>query len=299
MQDKKLDFIVIGAQKCATSWMYYCLSEHPELSLPLKKQEAGYIGGEMYQNRGREEWFFKRFISAGSEFSRGDVSVDYLYQLDAPQDIAPYVNQDEVKFVMSLRDPVDRLISSYYWLVRRGKLPDLPLEEGIQPILKQKAGFPDKLDEGLEEIVRRGCYSEQIDRYVSQYGGDSVFPVLYENISSDGLSVIQSIYKLLGVKESFVPPSIGIKPKKNTYNRFFLKFERLFNNKIGAKISNVANQTVARFVDSKPELSDSSRQKLIELYTPEVQKLRVLFASLPKETSANVSNIDSVWNRYE
>ena len=45
---KKLDFLVIGSQKCATSWLFYCLQEHYELLLPTKKNEKEYIGGDIY-----------------------------------------------------------------------------------------------------------------------------------------------------------------------------------------------------------------------------------------------------------
>lgn len=83
MQDNKLDFAVIGAQKCATSWMFYCLTEHPELVLPDKKQEVSYIGGEAFRGNGGADWFFDRYSVSVSARLRGDVSVDYLYDRSA------------------------------------------------------------------------------------------------------------------------------------------------------------------------------------------------------------------------
>ena len=37
-----LEFLLIGAQKCATSWLYLCLAEHPEMSaLPEVRRLVG------------------------------------------------------------------------------------------------------------------------------------------------------------------------------------------------------------------------------------------------------------------
>jgi len=117
MTDKKqLDFAVIGAQKCATSWMYYCLQDHPEICLPRKKREIAYIGGEQFKKNG-PDWFFNRF-SCSTEKTKGDVSVDYLYDGKSATELAKYT--DKPKLVISLRNPVRRAISSYYWLCRSG-----------------------------------------------------------------------------------------------------------------------------------------------------------------------------------
>lgn len=296
MQDNKLDFAVIGAQKCATSWMFYCLTEHPELLLPDKKQEVAYIGGEAFLANGGARWFFDRYSESNSAKLRGDVSVDYLYDRSASNALRPYISEQGPKLIVSLRHPVDRLISSYYWLVRRGQLDDLPLEEGLAPLLKQDLGFPAPLTGGLEEIVRRGCYSGQLQLYVDMYGADSMCAVLYEDISRDGLNSIQGIYRFLGVDDSFVPPSLGIKPKKNTYNKWALKFERLFNNKYGAKIANIVNQCMATVSDSKPTLSKEARLQLVELYRPHIESTKALLLQLPEAQRPASSAIDDLWN---
>jgi hypothetical protein len=34
-----LEFPLIGAQKCATRWLYLCLAEHPEIAMPRLHDE--------------------------------------------------------------------------------------------------------------------------------------------------------------------------------------------------------------------------------------------------------------------
>ncbi len=40
-QDFKIDFVGIGVEKSATTWIYNCLREHPEIFLPLKDNQKG------------------------------------------------------------------------------------------------------------------------------------------------------------------------------------------------------------------------------------------------------------------
>ncbi len=61
---RTMDFAVTGAQKCATSWLYYCLRDHPGICVPDKKLEAGYIGGAMFAEQ-VTDWFFGRVSYAG------------------------------------------------------------------------------------------------------------------------------------------------------------------------------------------------------------------------------------------
>ena len=60
--EKKLtfDFFIIGAQKSASTWLYRCLKEHPEIFLPEKKLDKNYIGSEWFQKEG-SEWFEEQY----------------------------------------------------------------------------------------------------------------------------------------------------------------------------------------------------------------------------------------------
>ena len=56
---KKPDFLGIGPPKTATSWLFFALSQHPEVSLPPKK-EIGYLWEKYFLP---QKNFFSRFIN--------------------------------------------------------------------------------------------------------------------------------------------------------------------------------------------------------------------------------------------
>jgi len=295
MQDdinhQKLDFIVIGAQKCATSWLYYCLQDHPQLCVPAKKFEAGYIGGDVFAKDGASA-FFDRF-SPDANQKLGDVSVEYLYDHTTPAALSPFVSDPQL--IASLREPVARMISGYYWLLRRGVLPNAPFEQTIAPVLDQKPGFPDKIDGPLEEVVRRGCYGPQIRGFTDMYGLGNLFVMLYEDVDERPLESVRSVYEFLGVDAAFSPPSINVQPKKNSYSSFLLGLENATRSRVLIKILDYANRTVSRFTSPKDVASRAVRQKLAALYAPAIEETFDLLGQVPRDQCPSPDHLRRQW----
>jgi hypothetical protein len=295
MNINKLDFILVGAQKCATSWLFYCLSEHPELILPKKKLEVGYIGGKMFLEKG-EDWFFNRFSMPTHGQLLGDVSVDYLYDINSADACKKYTHSN-TKFIASLRHPVERAISSYFWYVRRKELPLMSLNEGLLPLLDSSPGFPVPLDGIYEQIARRGCYAIQIEQFTKIYGADKFYIATYDQISSSPKAVIKDIYSYLNVSPDFIPMSLSSRPKKNAHLPILTRLERVANKKILAKISNYMNQTASFLgVGRKPELSRKIANRLQELYAPCIEETREVITQLPSSQRPSDQDLQSLWS---
>lgn len=294
MTARTLDFAVIGAQKCATSWIYYCLRDHPQVCVPDKKLDAGYIGGQMFAEKG-EEWFFDRFRPENGQLV-GDVSVEYLFDVAAPTILSHYMRAP--KLIASLRNPVDRMVSSYYWLVRRGKLENLPLDQGLAPLLDQKPGFPDRVDGPLGEIVRRSCYGPQLTDFLDNFAPETLLVLLYEDIDSDAEATIRGIFQHLGVDDSFRPPSIGAEPKRNSYNPLLLALENRFHrNKVVAKAVDYANQATDYLSPRKRGdiLPPAQRKKFAQLFAPAIEETSEVLARLPESQRPTISHLRQTW----
>src|SRR5687768_7836818 len=105
----KPDFLVIGAQKCATTWLYECLKDHPQICLPKSKKEVEYIGGDLYKEKGMD-WYLSLIDHCGEDKVKGDVSVEYIINPDSPEIL--HTLNPELKFIVSVRNPVDRALSA-------------------------------------------------------------------------------------------------------------------------------------------------------------------------------------------
>lgn len=298
---RKIDFLVIGAQKCATSWLHNCLAEHPNLILPEKKREVAFIGGELFRENG-EEWFEARFSKPRHEgVLSGDVSVDYMYHANTAVSLDPYLSS-EAKFICVLREPVSRFESALLWFFRRGKLESVQLSP-IVDFLESQSYEPSgdsNLSTHSSELWRRGCYAEQLQPYLDRYGPERVKIVLYDEISADSKKAIAGIFSFLGVDSVFEPRSLEIRPKMASKNKCLLALEnKLARNTVGAKIFDHLNQFLAKRAKGQKSVGSkevtSAQARLAKAYRPQNEKLLHLLQQHDNHYSEVIAQITKNW----
>jgi hypothetical protein len=288
---KILDFAVIGAQKCATSWMYYCLKDHPEICVPVKKKEADYISGERFNERG-EDWFFERF-SRKNELVIGDVSVDYLFHAaSAAAPLKSYMPRP--RLVVSIRNPIDRFISSYYWLFRKCLIPNQSIGSLLEKLvdeLNAPVGAASLVSGEEREIMTRGFYDLQIMEYFKVFEPDQIQVVLYDDIKTNPEQVINRVYGFLGVNEDFRPASLNAKPKQNSYSNWLLRLERWSDRPMVSRIANIAHQVTAKFRSGSAPVPKGIRKKLREIYLPHMEALESALERIPESQRPPIASI--------
>lgn len=236
----KLDFLVIGSQKCATTWIYDVLSSHPQISLPKDKREIEYLGGDLWAERG-DDWYFNLMINKRNNSLSGDVSVEYIFNRNSPKLIFDKItNKNGIKFIQSLRNPSERALSAYYWYFRRGKVPNNSnvFEFFNSLIDNYKPGLTSDFD-----ILDRGIYHTQLKNYFDIFSNDQFLILVFDEINSNSLNTYKSICNFLNISSDFVPSTISSKPKKNSKVKFLMKLESYFpKSKIISKFSDSINQ---------------------------------------------------------
>ncbi|MFQ5536400.1 MAG: sulfotransferase domain-containing protein [Gemmatimonadota bacterium] len=223
-----MSFLVIGAQKAATSWLYLCLKEHPRLHLPPHKREVEYLGGELHRTRG-DAWYTDLvFGGAPPDALAGDVSVEYLYDAAAPPEAARVLPQ--ARLIVSLRDPVERAVSAYFWNLRKGRLPaDMPLQDALARGIRwlEDVGDEDVPPPGpAEELAARGRYDVQLRRWLAHYAPERFLVLDYAEIQARPERALGRVWSFLAVP-SFRPEALESRPKRNTYAAPLARLERL------------------------------------------------------------------------
>lgn len=285
---KKPDALVIGAQKCATTWLYQCLHEHPRMFVPDDKRDATPLGRPPYAGQNSEA-YFEPFTNADSSQLIVDVSTDYLYEpACAP---AVYHWMPGCRLIAMLRDPVDRAVSGYNWLVRRGALPSTPIEEGLSRIARNYRREPGALDEAEAEVIERGFYAEQIARYLRFFPLSRFLFILYEAVKEHPAETIAETYRFLGVETTHVPVALKRRPKVSPRFKTLLSLEnhlsrvRWLAEGIGRRIIGKSFDLLSRCLahlsygkKRSRKLSESLRSELLDLYRPRVEDLASLLS---------------------
>ena len=293
MSTPDLRFFVLGAQKCATSWLYYCLRDHPEVVLPSTKIEHGYIGSPMYRENGRD-WYLDRFPEADGGDVAGEVAVDYLLDAGAPAAIAEHV--ESPRLVALLRNPVDRLVSAYFWALRKNQLPSAPIASVLPFFLDQRPGFPERHpDRFVDELVRRGFYGQQLRPYVDRFGPESLLVVLHDEVRDDPAAVVRRVYRHVGVDAEHVPDSLSRRPKVNTRNRAVIALERMTEGRMLARVTDRMHRLLARVTEPPPELTVAQRTALQNRFRPHLEETEAVLAELPEAHRPASIDLTDLW----
>ncbi len=165
------DFVVIGAQKCGTTYFYHLLSQHPYVE-PAAKKELHFFNDLFDEG---VEWYRRCFpqssLKDGRRTITGEATPSYLSHPHAARRMAEVIPR--ARLIALLRDPVDRAYSHYQFSVRRG-FEHLNFEEAIEAEETRLRRERDKVLEdehhasfNLERFsyLSRGVYVDQLLRW--------------------------------------------------------------------------------------------------------------------------------------
>lgn len=207
------DFIGLGAQKTGTSWIYACLYDHPQICIPQK--EIHFFSREHNWSQGTQ-WYERAFSSCDARV-KGEFSPSYLYDGGTAERI--HRLYPSAKLIASLRNPVDRAISHHLNDIKAGIVaPDVPFTTAL-------AARP--------EYVDRGRYARQLEPYLQRFDRTQILILVYEDIRRDPLQFLRTVYRFLGVDESFVPSHLHRTVNEGQVPRF-VALEQALNRSAGS-----------------------------------------------------------------
>lgn len=177
-------FIGIGAQRCATTWLAQCLGEHPDIYVPAKK-ELQYF--DVHYEKG-SDWYGQQFAPASNAQLSGEYTPDYLpkrYALDRLISDVP-----EAKLLVLLRDPVERAESAYQLFKSRGRIE----EDEFLSALKRH-----------DHLIDYGRYAEQLEYLFEHKSRSDVMIILFDDVKRQPKQILSSVFSWLGVDNAECP----------------------------------------------------------------------------------------------
>jgi sulfotransferase family protein len=162
-------FVIIGAQKAATTSLYHYLRAHPQVYLPELK-ETNFFAAEGNWHLGRD-WYESLYEPARDtgRLQLGDVSPGYTmypYFAGVPERMASVI--PDAKLIYVLREPATRAHSSYLQ----------NLTEGLERRRVEEALF-----DGRYLLV--SCYALQLEQYLEHFDRSQLLILSYEELASD------------------------------------------------------------------------------------------------------------------
>jgi sulfotransferase family protein len=176
-------FVIIGAQKAATTSLHYYLSAHPDVYIPPFK-ETNFFAAEGNWQLGLD-WYRSQFAPAGQAgaVQVGDVSPGYTmfpYFAGVPERMASVL--PDARLIYVLREPVARTHSSYLQGLTDG-LEHRPLEEA--------------LFDGRYLLV--SCYALQLEQYLEHFDRAQLLVLRAEDLEARPSETFGRLLDFLGL----------------------------------------------------------------------------------------------------
>ena len=113
------DFIIGGAPRSGTTWLYAALDLHPNVHMakPVTPEPKFFLVDELYE-QGIYSYCKRWFVQAPAGTMAGEKSTNYLESPVAAQRIFAHLPQARLIFL--LRDPVDRAFNNWLWSRHNG-----------------------------------------------------------------------------------------------------------------------------------------------------------------------------------
>jgi hypothetical protein len=200
---KKPDFIIIGAQKAGSTFLYSVLSQHSNVIRPNFK-EAHFFDRDENYHKGINSYYlnFPIFYKYSKQDITFEATPDYLFYPKCAERIRKDLG--EIKMIIVLRDPVERAFSSWNMhhnlFSRKDKYKDLVDKRSFEDAIKEElARGLDYLD--IYSYVFKGVYVNQIRNFLKYHSRENLLIIENEDLKNDFQNTLNLITDFLGLKK--------------------------------------------------------------------------------------------------
>ena len=272
------NFMCIGAAKSGTTSLYDILKQHSDIFVPSFKEPHFFDIPSAYKNG--ISWYEKSYFSnVKNENCVGDFTPTYLFEEKTAQRIFNDLGKD-VKFIVILRNPVDRAYS-HYLHSKRDCHELLSFKEALvneKTRFEKSVSIGDYLSKLRFSYIRQGSYAHMLKEYFKYFPKEN--------------------FLILNFEKEFVAE------RKETIDKVLL-FLNVNNEKIEIDLkSNIASK--ARFTWLKNIMNKQTWWNIVlKKMIPSVEFRRILRNRIQRANNVNflfdeISDIEKkdLYNRY-
>lgn len=262
----RVDFMIIGAQKCGTTSLASQLAAHPQVCF-CKEKEPGYFHKTEAWKEGLEQYHSLYQPLPGQICGEASTFYTFFPEFRETHNRLFEYNPD-LKLIYVMRQPVERIISHYAHNFVR--------EIDTRP--------PDETIFQNPEYLNRSRYAVQIRPYLRLFGSENVRLLIFEEYTADQIGTLQRLAEFLGIDPAPFATT-DTTPQHQTVGQPYLKSEALrsfthtgafqkLRNVVPASIRQpIRHRLLSNKISEKPVFSRETKQALWQLLEDDVTAL--------------------------
>lgn len=198
-------FLVIGGQRCGTTYLHTLLEAHPDIAMarPARPEPKVFLDADKAA-RGLAWYDATYFAHATGEARWGEKSTSYIESAEAAGRAARVLGDADVLVV--LRDPVARAVSNWRFSTDNG-FETRPLAEALAENLDRPRPWdPATTSVSPFAYLERGRYADFLPPWQDAFPGRVHLLFLADLLTDAGIA---ALYARLGVDPGFRPEAVG------------------------------------------------------------------------------------------
>ena len=190
------DFIIGGAPRCGTTWLYHLLSRHPgvHMAAPVRPEPKFFLVDDLYA-RGLAQYSATWFASAPPDRRCGEKSANYLESAEAARRIRR--DLPSIRLIFILREPAERAWSNYLWSRMNGleketfeRALDLEEEREAKVAAEHRFSRP-------HAYFSRGLYADLLQPWFALFARERILCLRFEDILENAGDVAARVQRFL------------------------------------------------------------------------------------------------------
>jgi len=281
---KKINFILIGAQKSGTTSLSSWLAQHQDIYFPKTTKEVLFFSKDEFYEKG-ENYLDAYYKECDKEKIVALADMNLMCFPETIDRIKSY--NPDVKILALLRNPVERAYSAYCMAKSFGWENSVSFEDAIDQDSKRANGT---YAEKCLSHLSHGYYADQLLPWIEEFGEENVKVIFTDDLKKDPESIFKDVLGFLDVNVE----DSNIDVSKNENQAFRIKYKFLVHalldfdatwHKTIRKMlpvfirrwisENITKRILkrAKVPASHPNINTETYNKLVDVYYPHNKKL--------------------------
>jgi hypothetical protein len=192
-------FLIAGAPRSGTTWLYHLLDHHPDIYMakPVRPEPKFFLVDEIYA-RGFPYYLDTWFSGSDTFAAAGEKSTNYLESATAAQRIHQHL--PDVQLVFILRDPAQRAYSNWA-RSRMNRMETADFETALAEEDARERSIPAHLQYARPHAYfSRGLYASMLRPYFDLFPREQILCLKFDDIVLRAGELASRLHTFLGVE---------------------------------------------------------------------------------------------------